>query len=53
MSPGFLPRFPISEVGTDLLVLFGIGVVLLPVGLAVFALGERYARKTGKLKRSG
>lgn len=53
MRKAMLEGAPISAVGWDLLILFGIGVVLLPVGLAVFALGERYARKTGKLKRSG
>ena len=30
-----------------------IGVVSIPVGLAVFQRGERYAKKHGKLKRSG
>jgi ABC-2 type transport system permease protein len=30
-----------------------IGVVSIPLGLFVFALGERYAKKHGKLKRSG
>jgi ABC-2 type transport system permease protein len=29
------------------------GVVFIPLGLYVFHLGERYAKKTGKLKRSG
>jgi ABC-2 type transport system permease protein len=29
------------------------GVVFVPLGLFVFHLGERYAKKTGKLKRSG
>ena len=29
------------------------GVVLIPLGLAVFQAGERYAMRTGKLKRSG
>jgi hypothetical protein len=29
------------------------GVVAIPVGLAVFRAGERYAKRHGKLKRSG
>jgi ABC-2 type transport system permease protein len=29
------------------------GVIFVPLGLYVFRLGERYAKKTGKLKRSG
>ncbi|CAA9406744.1 MAG: ABC transporter, permease protein [uncultured Rubrobacteraceae bacterium] len=34
-------------------VLLVMGVVFVPLGLFVFHLGERYAKKTGKLKRSG
>jgi hypothetical protein len=30
-----------------------IGVISIPFGLAVFRRGERYAKKHGKLKRSG
>jgi ABC-2 type transport system permease protein len=30
-----------------------LGVVAAPLGLAVFKLGERYAKRNGKLKRSG
>ena len=30
-----------------------IGVVAAPVGLWVFSVGERYAKRHGKLKRSG
>jgi ABC-2 type transport system permease protein len=30
-----------------------LGVVLIPVGFAVFSAGERYAMRTGKLKRNG
>jgi len=37
----------------DLVVLLIIGIVLIPLGLWVFHLGEIYAKKTGKLKRSG
>lgn len=29
------------------------GIVLIPLGLAVFGWGERYCKRTGKLKRSG
>jgi ABC-2 type transport system permease protein len=29
------------------------GIVLIPVGVYVFSLGERYAKRTGRLKRSG
>jgi ABC-2 type transport system permease protein len=30
-----------------------IGAILVPVGLWVFSAGERYAKRTGRLKRSG
>jgi hypothetical protein len=30
-----------------------LGVVAIPVGLALFRAGERYAKRHGKLKRSG
>jgi ABC-2 type transport system permease protein len=33
--------------------LFIAGMVLIPVGVWVFSLGERYAKRTGRLKRSG
>jgi ABC-2 type transport system permease protein len=37
----------------DVWPLLVIGAVSIPLGLAVFKSGERYAKKTGKLKRSG
>jgi ABC-2 type transport system permease protein len=37
----------------DLAILIVIGIVLIPLGLWIFHLGEVYAKKTGKLKRSG
>lgn len=37
----------------DIGILAATGVVLVPLGLAIFSLGERYAMRTGKLKRNG
>jgi ABC-2 type transport system permease protein len=37
----------------DVWPLLVIGTVSIPLGLAVFKAGERYAKKRGKLKRSG
>ena len=37
----------------DVWPLLVIAVVAMPVGLAIFSVGERYAKKHGKLKRSG
>ena len=42
--------FPDANFAAALLVL---GAVCVPLGLAVFRAGERYAKRHGKLKRSG
>lgn len=44
---------PISAVVPELLMLTLMGVVMIPVGLVVFGYVERWAKKTGKLKRTG
>jgi ABC-2 type transport system permease protein len=44
---------PISEVLPELLMLTLMGAVMVPVGLWVFGHVERWAKKTGKLKRTG
>lgn len=43
----------IGDVASDILILIGIGILLIPFGLWVFQKAEIYAKKTGKLKRSG
>jgi ABC-2 type transport system permease protein len=43
----------LAEVWGDLWPLLVIGAVSVPAGLAVFRAGERYAKRHGKLKRSG
>jgi ABC-2 type transport system permease protein len=43
----------LQTMGGDLLALVLIGAVSIPLGLAVFRWGERYAKRHGKLKRSG
>jgi ABC-2 type transport system permease protein len=43
----------VGAVWDDLWPLILIGVVAVPLGLYVFALGERYAKRHGRLKRSG
>ncbi|HPU75128.1 MAG TPA: ABC transporter permease [Bacillota bacterium] len=43
----------LRAVAPDLVMLLVLGVVLIPVGFAVFSAGERYAMRTGKLKRNG
>jgi ABC-2 type transport system permease protein len=43
----------LSTMGDEIWPLLVIGVVSIPLGLAVFRRGERYAKRHGKLKRSG
>ena len=43
----------LATMGGELLALVVIGAVSIPAGLAVFRWGERYAKRHGKLKRSG
>ena len=43
----------VGDLKGTLLALAGFGVVLVPGGIAVFAAGEAWAKKTGKLKRQG
>jgi ABC-2 type transport system permease protein len=42
-----------SAVVWELLVLAGMGTLLVPTGMYAFGIAERYAKKTGRLKRSG
>jgi ABC-2 type transport system permease protein len=42
-----------AELAPTILLLAGIGVVLIPAGFGVFSLAERWAKRKGKLKRSG
>jgi ABC-2 type transport system permease protein len=50
---GLLEGLPPSAVGGDLLILALMGAMLIPGGLLVFRSAERFARRTGRLKRSG
>lgn len=43
----------LGAVWGDLWPLLILGVVAIPIGLRVFRIGERYAKRNGKLKRSG
>jgi ABC-2 type transport system permease protein len=48
-----LDGYGVGQVWGDIWPLIVIGIVSIPLGLAVFGLGERYAKRHGKLKRSG
>jgi ABC-2 type transport system permease protein len=50
---GLLEGAPPSAVVGDLAILLVMGAVLVPGGLLIFRTAERYARRTGRLKRSG
>lgn len=50
---GLLDGAPVTAVVGDLLPLLVMGVVLIPAGLWAFGRAERYAKRTGKLKRVG
>ncbi|HWP62749.1 MAG TPA: ABC transporter permease [Candidatus Binatia bacterium] len=44
---------PLTSLGHDLVPLVVMGLVLVPAGLVAFGLAERYAKRTGALKRVG
>ncbi len=43
----------LGDVYKDVIILIISGVILIPLGFLCFALGERWAKKTGKLKIEG
>jgi ABC-2 type transport system permease protein len=53
MRAAILDGAGLSAVASDLWPLLVLGVVSIPLGLGVFRIGERYAKRQGKLKRSG
>ena len=42
-----------AELLPDIAILLLIGAVCLPAGMLIFDKAERYAKRTGRLKRSG
>ena len=50
---GLIHGTPISELLHDVWPLLVAGAVLIPFGLWAFGQAERYAKRTGKLKRVG
>ena len=53
MRATILEGKPTSALGGYLLPILLLGVLTVPLGVAVFAWAERYAKRTGRLKRSG
>ena len=53
LVPALLDGAGVSDVWHDIWPLILMGVIAIPLGLAVFRAGERYAKRHGKLKREG
>jgi ABC-2 type transport system permease protein len=50
---GLTNGVPVTELGRDAGPLIVLGIALIPFGLWAFGRAERYAKRTGKLKRVG
>jgi ABC-2 type transport system permease protein len=50
---GLIHGRPVTELWNDVWPLLVMAAVLIPVGVKVFGIAERYAKRTGKLKRVG
>jgi ABC-2 type transport system permease protein len=53
MRAALLEGAPTSSLGPSLVPIVVLGALTLPIGIAIFGWGERYAKRTGRLKRSG
>jgi len=53
MRAALLEGVPLGHLWGQIVPLLAMGLVALPVGVFIFSKAERYAKKTGKLKRSG
>ena len=53
MRAALLDGTPTLALGPSILPILILGVLTLPIGVAIFSWGERYAKRTGRLKRSG
>ena len=53
MRAALLEGTPTTALGPSILPILILGALTLPLGIAVFGWGERYAKRTGRLKRSG
>ena len=48
-----LENASLADVSHDIFILIFIGLLLIPLGLWIFNLAEKHAKRTGKLKRNG
>jgi ABC-2 type transport system permease protein len=53
MRAALLDGVPTTALGPSLLPIIVLGALAVPIGIVIFGWGERYAKRTGRLKRSG
>ncbi len=53
MRAALLEGTPTLALGPSILPILILGALTLPIGIAIFSWGERYAKRTGRLKRCG
>jgi ABC-2 type transport system permease protein len=53
MRAAILEAAPTGALGPYLLPVALLGLLSIPLGVAVFGVAERYAKRSGRLKRSG
>lgn len=53
MRAALLDGAPTTALGPSLLPIIVLGALAVPIGIVIFGWGERYAKRTGRLKRSG
>ena len=53
MRAALLEGTPTTALGPSIVPILILGALTVPLGIAVFGWGERYAKRTGRLKRSG
>ena len=53
MRAALLEGTPTLALGPSILPILVLGALTIPIGIAIFGWGERYAKRTGRLKRSG
>jgi len=53
MRAALLDGAPTTTLGPSLLPIIVLGALAVPIGIVIFGWGERYAKRTGRLKRSG
>jgi ABC-2 type transport system permease protein len=53
MRAALLGGVPLGQLLAQIVPLLGMGIIAIPLGVYIFSKAERYAKRTGKLKRNG